>query len=592
MASLDARWKACRDEYRGRVKLDGWQPYDAAGLPDVEWVTAMLRYRLWNGQQEHDLPAGTVVRMPDGRYLAFECVSLRGDMSVEVPGKDEADLSGNQLAVFRELHRQSTQYVTIDLLVSVHAFRRSMSVKSPDQVKTAVESDIHEVREKIGSRFIETGSPGSGKYRLISGWRVVTRPKKGNSITITERPSSRPAHPHDAGAARADDLIEEPEDRREFRWLRNRVKEHRGSIAWRAADFLLAEGTPVLKAIAPQLARRVPLLSRSGWILDEPVLLERVRVAPAQGESQMPVGPREELSRVDHANMLLPTNSRGAHHVYYTDAIQEFERPNPLRFENRASYRLLAVRGTEQEPQLEFGWGWYFEYLNKCELLVLDLARSFDWDGHQPRGLRRDATFPLRAEPFDLRRRCSVAGVDTLTLVKRQRGTMMVLMERKGSVATAHGVFHVMPAGEHQPPATPRPLSTDPDLDLWRTIVREYGEEFLGAEEIRDPAMWLDDEPYRSIVRARADEKVKPWYLGVGLDPLTFKAEILIACVWQEDTYEQIFGRLVPTPEGRSFEIAFDGQQVEFYTRLERTLPAGVACLLLAWAARRAIGAE
>jgi hypothetical protein len=47
------------------------------------------------------------------------------------------------------------------------------------------------------------------------------------------------------------------------------------------------------------------------------------------------------------------------------------------------------------------------------------------------------------------------------------------------NVATSGGIVGVMPAGVFQP-STVRSGGHDADFDLWRNIMREYSEEFLG----------------------------------------------------------------------------------------------------------------
>ena len=318
-----------------------------------------------------------------------------------------------------------------------------------------------------------------------------------------------------------------------------------------------------------------------------PIELSQLDTAPDDAEDGMPDGEQYERPRfaiLNRVRALLPPNSLGHRHAYYTDAIAEFEAPPSSRFDDRFCYRLLRV----QPPRtLRFGWGGYFEYLDTSEVLALEVANAMRWDGDEPLPLSSKARLPLRGDPFALSDRCAVAGVDTLTLVRRGDTYHMVLMKRSQGpdVASAHGVYHVMPAGEHQPASFPRRLGSDPDFDVWRTIVREYAEEFLGAPEIRDTADWIAREPYRAIFEARRREEVRAHYLGVGLDPLSLKAEILTACVWQEDAYHRIFRDLRPSPEGEAIELPFDADTVAYYANVKRTLPAGVACLLLAWRA-------
>nr|AGS49729.1 transcriptional regulator, XRE family [uncultured bacterium esnapd14] len=69
-------------------------------------------------------------------------------------------------------------------------------------------------------------------------------------------------------------------------------------------------------------------------------------------------------------------------------------------------------------------------------------------------------------------------------------------------VATSGGVIGVMPAGVFQPSIV-RPGDHAADFDLWRNIMREYSEEFLGNPEHDGDGPGADypAEPLRTIAR-------------------------------------------------------------------------------------------
>jgi hypothetical protein len=91
----------------------------------------------------------------------------------------------------------------------------------------------------------------------------------------------------------------------------------------------------------------------------------------------------------------------------------------------------------------------------------------------------------LIGDPFDLRRRAVIPAITTLTLRLRRypaEPSFLLHWRDPSKVATAAGVYNVVPAGEFQPPSVAL-WDRHSDFDLWRNVVREYSEELLGAPE-------------------------------------------------------------------------------------------------------------
>ena len=146
----------------------------------------------------------------------------------------------------------------------------------------------------------------------------------------------------------------------------------------------------------------------------------------------------------------------------------------------------------------------------------------------------RDLPFrSLIGDPFGLQRRAVLPAITTLTLRRtRGRGSVSFLLHWRDprKVATAAGLYGVIPAGEFQPSSiAPHDLAND--SDIWRNIVREYSEELLGTPEhdgSRSDPIDYDGWPfYRALGRARQEGKVHTVCLGAGLDALTLAATIL-----------------------------------------------------------------
>src|SRR5207249_2239084 len=106
------------------------------------------------------------------------------------------------------------------------------------------------------------------------------------------------------------------------------------------------------------------------------------------------------------------------------------------------------------------------------------------------------------SDPFDPTQLPMSPGISTLTIRHDPHGEhRFVLHERDGGkVADGGGLCHVMPAGEFQPSSL-HPVNVRNDFSLWRNIMREYSEEFLGNAEHDGngpgPIDYIADEPFR-----------------------------------------------------------------------------------------------
>jgi hypothetical protein len=97
-------------------------------------------------------------------------------------------------------------------------------------------------------------------------------------------------------------------------------------------------------------------------------------------------------------------------------------------------------------------------------------------------------------------------------------------------------------------PASLSPLAHRDDLDLWRTLMREYNEEFLGAPDaIGDSGSQVDysQPPYSQMDAALTDGSLRVWCLGMGLEPLNLAVCILTVAVFDADAFDTIFALAV-----------------------------------------------
>ncbi|WP_329522061.1 hypothetical protein [Spirillospora sp. NBC_01491] len=329
---------------------------------------------------------------------------------------------------------------------------------------------------------------------------------------------------------------------------------------WRADRALLNGDRAGLGRTAGALYPGVPrvagtaLLTRPEWIPDAPIPLENVRL-----EWEAAPAPPAVAAPADG----LPDGF-----ATYAEAMAALAAP--AVFEDRPFYRLLAADlAPSGRGVLRLGPAGYFDGVDIGEAVAHELAAGVP-------GL------PLRrriGDPRDLSRRPALSAITTLTVTAS--GSYVLHWRDPAKVAHAGGLHHVMPVGGFQP------LTGGPaDLDLWRTMVREYAEELLGGDEDYGEAFDQEAWPFhRALTGARRDGRVRAHCLGLGVDPLTMALDVLTVAVFDDAAFGELFGGLVEVnAEGRVSVAPFDG------TVPEPMQPAGAAALGLAWRHRAVLG--
>ena len=374
---------------------------------------------------------------------------------------------------------------------------------------------------------------------------------------------------------------------RRYQATRTYLREHRVRLSEHAA-LLYPPGSRV---------GNLPVLAGPGWIPERPLPLDSVLLCPPPSArlSQAPEG--AFLQAITRTRSWWPSRPDGETTSTYAEAIAS--RDPPTTFENRWSYRLVEIDAGAERFTLKFELCCYYDYLNTCETLAYELAE------HQCRRrlVTKDPRDALRfldyrrslSDPFDLRNRCVMPGIDTLSIrVDSGQPTFFMHQRNPDSVAIAAESFHVIPAGEFQPASY---LGVERDFRLWHNIMRESNEEILLAEdEFESDPLYELNAPYALMNQALRDHHVTTHFLGVVLDTLPLKAEILTACVYTADAFDRVFGDVphanregkILRGDGRG--IPFDNENVMRFLDPSKTLspragtlPAGAACLSLAW---------
>lgn len=339
-----------------------------------------------------------------------------------------------------------------------------------------------------------------------------------------------------------------------------------------------------------RLGRTGALMSKE-WILDAPIDLSAVKTELVHPTEPLITGRQEETLRVR------PLSSSGKPYESYHRAMRDLDRPR--LFENRICYRLQDAQFAHDQGTLSLGYMRYFDMIDVGESLAHELAvASLRQDGSpirmSPEMLRGRLPFRrLAGDPFDLGAYPLLFSISTLTIRRsRDRSTFMLLRRGADKVAIAGGMLSVMPTGVFQP-ASIMPPHDDADFDMWRNMMREYSEEFLGNPEHDGNGNHIDyenQEPFRSLNAARREGRVKIYYLGTGVDALNFVGDGLTVAVYDADTFDDIFRDMVEINEegsvardGKTLEnFVFNDATIEQLLTAEAIAPSGAACLALA----------
>lgn len=370
--------------------------------------------------------------------------------------------------------------------------------------------------------------------------------------------------------------------RAERRWL----NQHRSQLARLAVGLYPTD----------QRVARSPLMARPGWIPDMPVPLRSLGLH-LDHEDRYPViiDGSGQASRA-----VRPLRTSEEFFDSYTAAVWHLDPPR--LFENRPSYRLLAA--SVPDRQLGFGMACYFDKLDVSEAVGHEFAaRCMTLPGGMPDSaevLQGELPFrELVGDPFDTYRRALIPAVTTLTIRLRRypaEPSFLLHWRDPSKVATAAGIYDVVPAGEFQPSSV-EVWDRDNDFDLWKNIVREYSEELLGRPEHDgtrskkiDYGNW---ELYQALEAAQAAGTMTVHLLGIGVDSLTLAATILTVVVVDDDVFLQQFGKSVRYNEegeivalgaGRPADgLPFTRPVVERMLCSEPMASPGAACLSLAW---------
>ncbi len=376
---------------------------------------------------------------------------------------------------------------------------------------------------------------------------------------------------------------------------------------WRAVRGVLTAHRYELGRVAARLYPEVPrvasvdLLCREEWVPAEPLRLDDLALHwdDARPDRDGDPGNRDGAGTRRYAEAsrgVRPARPDGERYGSYTEAVAALDRPE--LFENRPCYRLLDARLTAP-PGLRLGETSYFTGTDLGHAVAHELAAAWERAGDAV----RMADLPLRSlagDPCALPRREALIAVTTLTLRRDSAGAASFVLHWRDPAKVNHGggLYQVMPVGLFQP-VTSAAAALRHDLSLWKSMAREYSEEFLGTSEDYQTSGGLLDYDgwplYRRLTGAMGAGRLTVHCLGLGVDPLSFATDLLAVAVFDADLFDAEFAGLVArNAEGRvitgggSAGIPFTAGTVARLTDgREPFQAAGAALLRLAWEHRK-----
>lgn len=271
--------------------------------------------------------------------------------------------------------------------------------------------------------------------------------------------------------------------------------------------------------------------------------------------------------------------------------------------ENRLTYRLVEVAGDSSGLTWTFGPGHYEDYIESGEAMAWELAgalkiRRRDGDGPAtvPNGLDRRLPRRLSVDAFDFGNRSAAVGINTLTIIVHEDERLNKFVRHARGVgqgvrplAEAARGISVVPAGTFQP-VHPDNAHRDWEFSLKRNVMREFGEELLGKEEFINDPNWLHpDDPFKQdpslswLKQFFDDGSADLRYLGLGLDCVTLKPEVLTLLILNGHRLPDTWHHLTDSWEGAHQLAAFNQAELRRHlTDPEIDLvPAAAGCLAL-----------
>ncbi len=275
---------------------------------------------------------------------------------------------------------------------------------------------------------------------------------------------------------------------------------------------------------------------------------------------------------------------------------------------NNLIYRLETITAADNELNLEFGPGCYYDYVDTCEGIGLEtdrlltqsalllFRRRFNLissaklqDSYKAlfrKMPRRRLLAPDKDGLLDSRLKCLKVGISNVTLLKDPVGGYRFLLALRGkSVLEFPDAYHVVPAGTYEP-SRKEAFYDQREREPVYTVIRELYEEcFLGDKKGEYD---LDPYPLDQVLKFRAildavtllerPENAEFRVCGVYVDYYNAKVEMTTCLVIHDERYFDSYKNELVT----NWEYCTEVEKLEFsetvideWTRSDKILPIG-----------------
>ncbi len=312
------------------------------------------------------------------------------------------------------------------------------------------------------------------------------------------------------------------------------------------------------------------VLTEEGWILDQPIPLKDVEAKVMKRYTPGGTGLNST-----HRSLPYPRNSYSSN-IQIATSKYLFADP---------SYAMISIPHEENgKLVMPVARGRYTDFIDTCDILSYEISRSgsirnFDYDKN-PNESEIKKNFPLRRniDPFELENRFAGIGVCTLTIFtdfELDYGTYFIIHKRSDKIAEGSNSFHVVPAGSMQPLNWNH--ADDETVEPVKTVIKEFAEELLDREGYGDLS---SEELLNEFVKGICADCL---YLGVGLEPLNLKTEMLTCLIVDVSKSkilrhcrngEQLKEFLSTNYEGDLIFVPFDKMYIDQFKDTYHSIPA------------------
>ena len=202
---------------------------------------------------------------------------------------------------------------------------------------------------------------------------------------------------------------------------------------------------------------------------------------------------------------------------------------------NELTYGLTAVKTEEGGGMcLDVCLGKYSDFFDTCGYMSYETVHRMHYGKKQYDLTLKDLPYRSRLDPFAVTNRFTTIRVCSLTILKNFENSdkVVFLMHRRLSPTAESGEeFNVIPAGSYKPVIIEN--VSDPDaegtkrinIDPLNTVVREF------LEQAVDKETYEKLSSKRMLLQKRKEIYADVFFLGVGLEPLNTRTELLTCMV-------------------------------------------------------------